>query len=1134
MVTFFNLCRRRPAPLAHSEDPPSSVLLIQDLDPKRFQPIFEASRAMQNQVARIFNLACDAFSRFNSSLSEVFFISELMRRFRSLTITTLAQELSPYILAYSAFYLQESLRLSSPLKTDCMKMTLGFVMLGYLLTEKYTEIPRFCHPLSKIAHQAAAIFTLSLLHFTAYHSASRYAEIGLDPLVEERYISHETLDNLSILAGIVSTAFLLPKASISSAKLIDQMKRKIDKSLGLKTQAACATELGFGMTSEINGSMILYNHFTTQMNDPERLFQYFIVSLNVLKDVSIPDPRNPQAPPKKGLSLVLNKTRNLWLLAADSFIKASTDYALRAQEIEADIRANLHSYTCIRNGKQIQNVLRHQLEVGDLVSLDQAVQVFEDPSLHTSRIKAQLSGYLIQMGPSKKPKKVAISLVELNGENHPVILLPSLKIRSKKECKTIDLFSVPIDMAILPGTEFLSFDNDSHSPSSEGLYVQIADASQIKQVHQLKQPYSLQSAKDLKKKLIYASLFFSQIAALPLMNYRSQPMRFKKMFQYYGTEFVDKFTQVFSEAQTIIPLVSEVALEMVNHTLMKEINAKLEHKLSQNNALCIADLFEFLKQKKVKIFSDKTGTITETFMTLRSLYHEGTIESLDMMVRAFATSFSDQKTEAEENEIKRYFEAHHDIMIHAEADAGKVGSFIKTISQTGKDPIRFQSKKLGLFTDFGGQFSLRIEDGKDPVCVFCGIPRAPFSGTKLESSYKAYEAIEEASWEERKESLTRDWCIAEHVLSAEDYEALQKGLLISDPEESHHQLSIVLNSLLPHFSQIGVFRIDNPLKQGAKDAIVRWKTAGIDFMLITGDTKNASFKIAKKLYRTDDACLLDENALMLNDDVFETDLSLSTVVLTNTSKASLELLDKLNHLGPKKPSIIFAQMKDIDKKRLVDHMKSKDNFIIASGDGCNDILMLNSSHIAIANSAHDGTFARGLEEVATITDLQIKQLMAHKESTIYELFDIDQGKSSLFLNHFARLANTQPKVITSLMAKSLKSIAIPRLLGKFTRELPFQFGALLSYDALFLTATYQACLTTANTPLIIEPVNRSIVPLAVLVTSLAIAAIQSMYAYSFHEEQITTYPMLTVNLLLAASSLYVLLDPPGFRSHARL
>lgn len=1126
-----------PSFRSRTEDSASLLDAVEN-EPQRWKPITDALLATKCKIADASQKIYHRCTQLKGSILDIFEINVLLDKFKNTSMDSMVKIMSPYLIAGLSEYMLHASKNEKETvlfdQLDMAKLAACCIILGYSMKQRITQ-PSKSNVVKRVMQQSASIFALVNLHVMSYQAGDAASDWLISPLHSKQLITDETQQSLNLLTGIIATGVVLPKLLLIMANTINASILKKERLAGKGTQSSRNAVIPNGLTPELNFALQVNDHLLKQLSDPARLFQFFIVTLNVLKDTDIPDPSAPT--PAKTEGNVLRKTRNIWLLATESFLKAKHDLKNRLADIATDTEINHQKYSIIRNGTQINQICRYQLQVGDLVSLDQAVKNFQDPLTGTIRTKAALSGYLIDCGKSPISKKVVINLAELNGESKPIILDPSRQPKSKGACLPIDLHTVASTGAIFFGTEFLSFDNDNPSATSENLYLQIADSQEQAQHRAQKVPYSAQQIADLKEQLIKGVFVISCVAALALiametpsrLPYSPSPS-LAGCFQLYCTQFIDKFTQVFVEAQTLIPLTADVVLEATNSELLRNLNSQLEDKITLNNALLISDLFQAIHEKRMRIYSDKTGTVTETFMQMKGIVCEDSAQ--DRVLTAFATTYSDQKTEAEENEINRFYAVEKGINITSKPVPGHLNHLEKVITKDGRELVRFISKRIGLFTDFGGQFTIREEHGKKPVLTFCGVPRAgdkeemKFRSTPLLHAHEEYErSVDQTT---RQDSLTRDWSIAEVELSPETYLAFLQAMEMKNSEQSKKTINDILQSLTKEFGYLGTFPLDNPIKAGAREAIQEWNKAGMVFRLITGDTKSAGRLITTKLYADKSERILDMEELLALTNWRTQDLSRTTVILTDTKPATMTLLDELEALGNKQPNVIFCQMKDIDKKNLVVRAKKRGEFIIAMGDGCNDLMMLNAADMSIGASARDGSFARGVQEASTITDIQVRQLMKQPNCTLHQLFDVHKGKKSKVLKPFAFFANTQPKVITSLLGKVLKSVAIPRALGWQTNEIPGQFGILLGYDAAFLAATYQANIATANVPLVDRPINQSKLPLVTLLSATAFAAAQSLYAYANDNHQVTTEFMLICNLALSVGCLSIFLSPPGY------
>lgn len=1016
------------------------------------------------------------------------------------------RNIAPYIIAIAAQY-----NLPDSTLADVTKLAAACAILSYSLGQWITTQAPDQNAVAKVLERAACAWALMQAHIMSYKAASGGAEGVLTPLQQQNLISEETQRGLALLSGIMATGVVIPSLMLRGARLMSQHQSQREQAEGLGTQRSAIAALPQGSTPEVSTALQTYDFFNQQLSNPTAVFQYGLVALNALRDQGS----------------AMRKMRNVWLLAAVTLSDLSKHLARETVNLSEDARINAMTYTVVRDGQTIENVRRDALKVGDLVRLSDAVQTVHDEKSGETRSRALLSGYLMQRA-GEDPLQPVISLVELNGESKPLILAPPRQEKTTAECKPLELGQVQNTAAIFPGTLFLSLDNSGKEVTPDQLYLQIAAAPVSSQSHPEKTAFSTQQTAGLQARLIGGVLAASLLATVALTPFSTEAEGSLAAVAY-ATGLVDSFTQAFGQLQTLIPLTAPVMTSMINQTLTAELNAKLDGRpISVNNALLVADMFDFLKKGLVRIYSDKTGTVTETRMVMRGF--EGIPEHDERVVSAFATTYSAQKTEEEENEIRRYYRE-KGIKIESEMVAGDSNSLMKTISRDGKDPITFKSTRVGLFTDFGGQFTIRQEIGKPPVLIFCGVPKEAdagdrFKGTPLMDAYNNY--ARKASLPEnqaaRQDSLTRDWCIAEAELTPENHQALLKALAMEDPNAAKQALKEVIHAVKGNFKYLGTFQIDNPIKPGAREAIRQWNTQGIGFMMITGDTRNAAKMIAKKLYPDRSEGVYEAGTLPQG---FETqDLSKSTVVLSDTTPETLALLDQLEGMGAKRPNVIFSQMKESDKGRLVEHAKAKGLFIIANGDGSNDLQMLHAAHVAIGDAALDGSFARGVHEASNLTDSQVRQLMGTTAGSFYELFDIHTGEESRFLKMFTRMANTQPKVVTALLVKSLKSLALTSAIGWNTQEMKGQFPMMLGYDAAFLASLRHITLSTADTRLFDRPLGESHIPYTTLAGSMAVAGAQSFYHYFFSDHQITSIPTLLINLTASVAAMRVALGPP--------
>lgn len=148
--------------------------------------------------------------------------------------------------------------------------------------------------------------------------------------------------------------------------------------------------------------------------------------------------------------------------------------------------------------------------------------------------------------------------------------------------------------------------------------------------------------------------------------------------------------------------------------------------------------------------------------------------------------------------------------------------------------------------------------------------------------------------------------------------ALAGGIVESD--EMHR---------LPELNLLGLVGMIDPLRPEAKDAVKQCQDAGIEILMVTGDHPSTALAIAKEL------------GIATSKDQIITGAELKEI-------EGLSKKDFAAHLRHKK---VFARVAPLQKRDIVEAMKSLGHFVAVTGDGANDAPALKSAHIGIAMGA---------------------------------------------------------------------------------------------------------------------------------------------------------------------------------------
>ena len=134
---------------------------------------------------------------------------------------------------------------------------------------------------------------------------------------------------------------------------------------------------------------------------------------------------------------------------------------------------------------------------------------------------------------------------------------------------------------------------------------------------------------------------------------------------------------------------------------------------------------------------------------------------------------------------------------------------------------------------------------------------------------------------------------------------------------------------LPELNLLGLVGMIDPLRPEAKDAVNRCQQAGIEVLMVTGDHPSTALAIAKELGI---ATAKDQ-------------------IITGAELQEMEGLSKEEFASRLKDKKVFARVAPLQKKNIIEAMKSLGHFVAVTGDGANDAPALKAAHIGIAMGA---------------------------------------------------------------------------------------------------------------------------------------------------------------------------------------
>lgn len=356
------------------------------------------------------------------------------------------------------------------------------------------------------------------------------------------------------------------------------------------------------------------------------------------------------------------------------------------------------------------------------------------------------------------------------------------------------------------------------------------------------------------------------------------------------------------------------------------------------------------------ICSDKTGTLTESEMTLREIYVDGrSIEVTGVGYRPEG-GFLENGRPIEPKERKSLFLAlkisvlcndaalksesgKHQLLGDPTEGALLVAGLKAGLNQEGLQKEHPRLAELPFESEKRFMSTLHPDrDGKAVAYVKGSVDKA------LAMSRHVYEdgAAIEMSPEKRAEIEGANIQMASKALRVM---ALAYMECPASPED------LCFSHLDGSLTFVGLVGMMDPPRREAKEAVAACKRAGINVVMITGDQKPTAVAIAEEIGLPPGEAL---NGLELNK-IGDEDLK--------------NRIDKIS---------VFARVEPLHKLRIVEALKSKGNVVAMTGDGVNDGPALRSANIGIAMGIKGTDVAREASDMV-LTDDNFASIVAAVE-----------------------------------------------------------------------------------------------------------------------------------------------------------
>ncbi|KTD56815.1 calcium-transporting ATPase [Legionella santicrucis] len=975
--------------------------------------------------------------------------------------------LGHYLTQYASEY-----QMGSPEYDFIFKFLFGAAILGYCALNRITD--------KKITSQAElslAVASEVMAITYMYSSVFKGTTFLLNNTVSDEY---------SLIASLGTSALVVPSGISYLAQKAQELLVRFQYNQGAQRSD---TALISGGLTPISNLYFQINHFiANELMVSSRTFQLGLISHNI-----------------RHADKIIQKFRNLPALLADLAPSTLKKMSVQQEKIEHDYEYNHKLHQVLRftsNGPMFVSIPRYQLRTGDLVYCDSSIDFACVPvSGELLALKRDEKGNFIQV---LEEKKFSVNLKAQNGED--IWIEHQTKPDFTSNYKKIDLYAVREgkQAGVLVGDRLNLYGNDN-------IFIQIKPEKELllNSNYEKKAVINEIIADRKQRSVLYSILGSIIMAAFLQRDITLMPAETLKL--------------MFTLFQTMIPFSEAFLRETVNSRLMNTLNNNLgDQPLETIDALRVVDLCNALGgyyrdrfPNGVVVISDKTGTLTTTRMDVLGLWttdmapnvqqmlkeKEGLLlpqeiqwlESLEVFCEAFTNN--KKELEPEEHAILDLFKSLLDNPQCMEVTTYGNNHFKKIITIKDKKK-ELETFHLGLYRTFGGRFTL-VKEGMDYFLVFCGVPNQDsFKETPVLQAYTMMQS--------RTEVLSRDWCIARSKLSGDEFVALQELMDKDDKKEIEHFI-LKRPALLKNMVYYGTFIIDNPVKKDAEKFIAQCREVSVPVFVATGDTAKAAENIAKVLcpknaknILTIRAKEIKESTLeFLNEENYPAD---STVIFSGINEAILARFQKLmDREHTKRPVIIFAEMSTEGKGILARYLKDHHYFVVANGDGTNDVMMMKNSNMVIAHHSDDGTFAPGVDSLSNISDEQLRRLFG-SQKTFYELFDINLPKS-LFVQQFAPLANSQEKPTMALALKSGKmTFDLAKTVGANVTEMNQQHWYSVVFDLLWLWISFYEINESADLPMDNRNINASRLISNTMAIALTIALFQSLANYAFFNE----------------------------------
>lgn len=201
--------------------------------------------------------------------------------------------------------------------------------------------------------------------------------------------------------------------------------------------------------------------------------------------------------------------------------------------------------------------------------------------------------------------------------------------------------------------------------------------------------------------------------------------------------------------------------------------------------------------------------------------------------------------------------------------------------------------------------------------------------------------------------------------STDEYEDLKSSNNNFESEEDREVLEQGLTA-------VGIWGIQDPLRDGIIEAIIKCRNAGIKVIMCTGDNLDTAIAISKNagIVKEEEAEGPNKHYTCTTGKVFRENVGEELVEMTDekTGKVSLSVANKKEFKNYYDNLRVLARAQPLDKKILVTGIQQNYGVVAVTGDGSNDAPALKKADVGFSMGITGTDIAKGASDIILLDD----------------------------------------------------------------------------------------------------------------------------------------------------------------------